>query len=257
MNIKYLLFFLLFLSACAEPEKENDPVPDNQVPVIKKLSSQEIIRHIESQLKIDGTEKYGIEFYEAYLNPDDSLDKIVTVNLLDRAKKEAMASDIVAKRASMGYMGNYNYFFFIDGESGAITSPIVVPSSPIASLKISFENIISEANKDIVIDIKINDSKYRKYYTIAEGAPFQICETELYTDVTKSNRKAYTVEYEEGTYSLAKNIVIYEGIVDKIETKGPHDIYNIDPEITPTDKLVRRWYYSPQHMKYYLRKDEI
>lgn len=256
MNSKFLIVLGLFLVACSEPQKptkETDTKTDDKV----QMTSSEIQRHIESQLSIDGTEKYDIDFYEAHLNTDDKIDKIITVNLLERAKDKAIESGKVAKHASVGYMGNYNYFFFVDGESDVITSPIAVPSSPLAKLEVSFENITSDANKDIQIDLKIGDSKFRKFFTVSERAPFQICETELYVDITKPNHEAYVIKFEEGTHSIGKNILVYKGETNQIDVEDSEDVYSVTPKIKATDELIRRWYYSPKHMKYYLKKGEI
>ena len=258
MKLLYFTLSLILFVSCTEGETPiEDPIVDDKPDQNQQRTLSENLRHIESQLKILGTEKYTYETYEAHLNEDDSLDLIITVNLLDRAKDDAIASDQTAKRASMGYMGNYNCFFFVDGASDVITSPIMVPSSPMAPLSISFENITTEAKKDMQIDFKIGDSKYRAFYTISERAPFQIGETELYKEVMSDSASAYIVKFEEGTHVLAKNIAIYKGLVKKVVTTDPDEIYSIEPEITPTDELVRRWYYSPKHMKYYLKKEEI
>lgn len=258
MKFVYFLILLVFFTACtAENEVENDPIAEIENQPKPKRTKDEILRHIESQLHILGTEKYGVQYYKAQLTDDDVEDQIITVNLLDRAKNDAIESGQVAKRASVGYMGNYNFFFFVDGATDVITSPITIPSSPMAEIEISFENITTEAKKDLQIDFKIGDSKYRAFYTIEERAPFQIGETELYQEITTDSASAYIVKFEEGTHVLAKNIVIYKGLISKVETEDPDEIYTVEPEIKATDELVRRWYYSPQHKKYYLKKDEL
>ncbi len=255
MKLYLFLFSALLFIGCTEPAEEIVVDDTPEVPVDRVLTKNEILRHIEAQLKIPGTEKYDYKIFKDQLTPDDSLDYIITVNLLQRAKEDAIKSGKTAKRAEIGYMGNFNYFFFMDGATGVITSPIAVPSSPLAELNVSFENITTAANKDILIDLRIGNAKFRKFYTISHNAPFQTCETELFTELGTELEQTFSVDYEEGTHSLAKNILIYEG---EIEPLGEYDdIYNVDPKINATDKLVRRWYYSPQHMKYYLKKDEI
>jgi len=257
--MKYIFFLIITISffSCKEKEEVDEPTKlvENKIPT--DLTKAEILRHIEGQLKILGNEKYSYEIYEAQLNTDDSLDKIITVNLLDRAINEAIESGRVAKRAEVGYIGNFNYIFYIDGMNKAITSAIAIPSSPQAELKISFENIISEANNDFTIDLRIKNSCFRRFYMIENSVPAQVSETEIFTDYGMENEQAYFVEYEPGTHSLAKNIVIYKGIAEKISFGNPDDIYSTEIDIQPTKELVRRWYYSPQYQKYYVKNDEL
>ena len=68
---------------------------------------------------------------------------------------------------------------------------------------------------------------------------------------------AYFVAFEPGTHSLAKNIVVYKGIAEEKTFGNPDDIYSTEIEIEPTKELVRRWYYSPQYQKYYVKNDEL
>jgi len=257
--MKYIAFLFTAITffSCTEEEKVDEPTVliENKVPV--DLTKVEIVRHIEGQLKILGNEKYSYKIYEAQLNTDDSIDRIVTVNLLDRAINEAIESGRVAKRAEVGYIGNFNYIFYIDGMNKAITSPIAIPSSPQAELKINFENIISDANKDFTIDLRIKNSCFRRFYMIENSVPVQISETEIFTDYGTDNEKAYFIEYEPGTHSLAKNIVIYKGIAEEITFGNSDDIYSSEINIQPTKELVRRWYYSPQYQKYYVKNDEL
>lgn len=255
MKFTYAFVLICLIASCSNDEK---PI-ETEIPKQSNhsLTREEMKRHIESQLKIPGTEKYEIAYYEEYLNDDDTIDLIITVNLLDRAKDDAIKSNRIGKRVALDYMGNYNCFFFYDGATGVITSPIMVPSSPIAPLTISFDYVTSELHKDIQIDFRIGDSKFRAYYTIASRAPFQICQSEIFLDYNTENRSAFSIVLEENPQSFAKNIVVYKGDIEAVEMKDREEIYHTDPKITPTTELVRRWYYSPQHMKYYLKKDEM
>lgn len=253
----YFAFMMLLVGCSEEPENENPVDQLENDTSTSVMTEEDIIRHIEAQLKIPATENYSYKIYEADLNTGDVKDKIITVNLKERAINEAIASDKVAKRAAVGYMGNFNYFFYHDGERNVITSPIAVPSSPLAPLEVSFEHIRSGAHKDIQIDFRIGDSKFRQYYTIEQNAPFQICQTELYTDVSTDKGQGYYIVLEDGISTMAKNIVVYKANYTKIETEDPDKIYEVEPELTPTEELVRRWYFSPQHLKYYLKKNEI
>ena len=117
MQYKLLIGLFLLTLSCSEPErKESDFFKEieNKAPEFKSID-EKITRHIEANLSIPGTEKYSFNIFKNYLNNDDSLDYIITVNRLDFALDEAIKSNNVAKRAEMGYMGNYNYYFYMDG----------------------------------------------------------------------------------------------------------------------------------------------
>lgn len=247
---------MIFVSCENTEEQPSNSTKDN-TEESNYLTEDKIVRHIEAQLNILGNEKYSYHIYEAELNSDDSLDRIVTVNLLDRAMNEAIEAHKVAKMAELGFMGNYNYFFFIDGESQVITSPIVVPSSSKAELQVSFENITSDAHKDFQIDYRIMNDCYRKFYSIDQRIPVQISETEIFQNLGKDDEKAFVVRLEPNENTIAKNIAIYKGVAEKVDVSDPDAVYGITPKITGTDELVRRWYYSPQYKKYYMKKDEI
>ena len=255
MKFIFAILLLALFTACTGEVEQVEP--EKPIQQGHSMTRDDMKRHIESQLQIPVTEKYGIEFFEDHLNDDDTIDVIIAVNLLERAKNEAIKSNRLAKRAEMDFMGNYNCFFFYDGATGTITSPIMVPSSPLAPLTISFNNVTSELHKDVQIDFRIGDSKFRAYYTIASRAPFQVCQSEIFLDYNTDNRTAFSISLEENPQSFAKNIVVYKGDIEELEMKDQDEIYQTEPKIIPTAELVRRWYYSPQHMKYYLKKDEM
>lgn len=259
MRLFYLIALIsLLICSCTETDKPivEDPIekdPDSN----SYKDEASIRRHVEAQLKIPGTEKYTIRIYSEHMDEDDSLDKLITVNLYDRAIEEASASEKVAKRAEMGYMGNYNFLFYVDGKTQVITSAMPVPSSPHAPLSIQFENITSDVHQDFTVDYRIRNSCFRQFYTISHRIPIQVSQTEIFTDLGLRNQKVYHIEYEESQVSFAKNIVVYEGKTAPVTFDDPDDVYSHWPKIDKTGKLVRRWYYSPEYMKYYLRKEEM
>lgn len=254
----YFAFLSLILSACTgnsidEPEQDTGEKEEE----VTYYDEAKIRIHVEAQLKILATEKYDLKIYEEDLNGDVEPDKVITVNVLDRAINEAIASNKVAKRVEMGYMGNYNYIFYVDGKSQVITSPIALPSSPQAELKVSFEYLTNEVNKDLIIDYRIRNSAFRNFYTIKSRVPIQVSTTELFTDLGRDKQEVFFIELEENPNMNSKNIVVYKGKADPISFDDPDAVYSYQPNITKTNELVRRWYYSPKYMKYYLRKDEM
>ncbi len=253
MQYKLLIGLLLFSFSCTEPEKKESDFfenIENKEPEYKSID-EKIIRHIESNLRIPGTEKYSYAIYKSNLNGDDSLDYIITVNRLEFALQEAIESGKVAQRAEMGYMGNYNYYFYMDGLSKEISTAIPVPSSPYAELEVEFHNIKTEAYKDFTIDLRITNSKFRRFYTIINDIPRQTFEAKIFDGLGDNNPEAFVIEYEPGSFTLAKDILVYKGTLEKVTINSVNDVYNFHPKITSTGKLDRKWYFSDSKNKYF------
>jgi hypothetical protein len=222
---------------------------------IKETLEQRIVRHLEGTLSIPGNEKYEYKTYEADLNGDDSLDIIITVNQFEKAINEAIEKGNTAKSAELGYIGNYNHVFYLDGKTKELSSPIAVPSSPHARLKISFENIRSEAYKDFLVDFRIRNSCFRRFFTIVTKTPRQTFEQKLFDGLGDNQTEAFTIKYEKGSYSLAKDIVIYKATLEDATINNPLEVYELNPSIKATDDLERRWFFNANTLKYFTMKD--
>ena len=129
------LLAILTLSAlmfsCGNEEVMDDPGLPKETKAQKggDLRSR-AARHIEAQLNIAGTERYGLTIYTQNLDGDDKEDAIITVNRFNYALEKAKQSPNPAKLAEIGYLGNYNYIFYYDGGLDLISPAIAVPSSP-------------------------------------------------------------------------------------------------------------------------------
>lgn len=255
MKYAFVIITGMILSACGTETTEdpisiiNQPKPEEAV-----FTEALMIRQIESKLEIPGTEKYRYEVYREDLNGDDSLDIIVTVNQLDKALNEAIESGEVAKRAEVGYIGNYNHFFYIDGKTKEMSPPIAVPSSPHANLSVHFDHIRSEAYKDLLIDFRIRNSCFRRFFTVVNRIPRQTFEAKIFDGLGGENPEAYVIQYDKGSYSLAKDILVYRGILESIQIKDPNEVYQLEPKITPTEKLERKWFFNDRDLKYFTEK---
>jgi len=255
--MKYVSFILaaLLIVSCDESPEETDPDKTNGEDSVAEMTTDElIVRQIESALSIPVTEEYTYKVYKEHLNGDDSLDYIISVNRLEKALNEAIESGQVAKRAEIGYMGNFNYIFYMDGSSKSMTTPIAVPSSPHAKLRVTFDNIVSEGYKDVMVDFRIRNSCFRRFYTIVGETPRQDFEMKIFDGLGTDDTEAYVMEYEPGTYSLAKDILIYKAELEAVEITDPMEIYSLDPEITKTDVLDRRWFFNGHELKYFTEK---
>jgi hypothetical protein len=248
-NLSYLLIVFTFIGCTEEPESPQTP----EVQPVEKLSQdEEMKRHITTQLNINALENYTLNVFKEEINGDDSTDWIITVNLLDRAINEAIALKKEAKMAELGYVGNYNYIFYMDGSTKKITPPIVIPSSAHSKLQVDFVNITSERKKDFTVDFRVRNMGRRKFFTINNNVPHEMYQSDLFTGIGQEENSALYIELEPGTYAKEKDIVEYEGILETIEVNDPKELYNITPKITKTEKEVRRWHFSPTRKQYFI-----
>ncbi|MBL1280200.1 MAG: hypothetical protein COA33_008015 [Fluviicola sp.] len=252
--MKYFQFLVLsiLLFSCGEEIVDN-VVPDDKEDVVETLE-QKITHHIEATLQIPATEKYTYETFSEHINGDDSLDLVITVNLLERAVNKAIAGDRLAKRAETGFSGRYNYFFIMDGASKEITEAFPVPSSAKAKIKVQFENIRTEAYKDILLDYRVDNACFRRYFTMYNSIPKETFEIMLFDGLGDIENHAIVTEYVQGSYSLAKDILIYSGELEKVKFDDPSKVYDYEPEIKKTNILERRWFYNDNQRKYFTKK---
>lgn len=255
MKYFYFLILLVGLFSCTE-EQVQDNTENHSTSKVKKSPTVEemIIRQIEGDLKIPATEKYTYKIYSEELNGDDSLDYIVTVNRLDFALNKAIEKGNITQRAAMGYVGNYNFIFYMDGASKEITPSIPIPSSPHGELAVTFENIKTEAYKDIMVDFRIRNSKFRRYFSVMNKIPMQTFETMVFDGLGTDEKVAYHIEYGPGSYSLAKDILVYKAKLEDVTYDEPNDVYNINPKIESTGELERLWFFNDYQNKYYTQK---
>lgn len=250
---------LILLAGCTEteePELPEDFEPDvENVDPFEGLSKIETIEmHIRRELTISPDEPIDYQIYEANCDGDDSLDAVITVNLLERAVDDAIKSGNVAKNAALGYMGNYNYMIYRDGFSGNMSSARPIASSPKAKLKVTFENIRSDKQKDILVDHRVLNAAYRNFFTITNGNPLRVNQVKLFDGMGTKDAVGFAIEYEEGTISQVKDIKSYVGKFVNPTFASPDDVYTFEPEITKTSQLQEHWFFNPSDMKYYLKK---
>lgn len=254
MKIVFLSLILILLSCTGNPEEKD--VFDRPVKKEKDEGDvkfeQRAKREIEARLSIPATEKYKLEIKKAHLNADEKEDAIITVNRLDLAEKDA-AKDKGGARSELGYMGNYNYFFYYDGKLDRISIPMLIGSSAKTPLKVSFANIQSEIYQDLLIEYRIRNSAFRNYYLIENGSLVLVFQWKLFDMVGMEAYEANYIEYAPGSLSLAKDILIYKGKIKNYSTKIP-DVYRYDPEIEKDGPLLYRFFYDPGTMKYMTKK---
>ena len=254
-KLSFLLFgfFMILTSSCQE-QKERQEVSIEELPTDHSDLNAYAKRHIEATLRIPATEKYTLSIHKENLDGDDKQDAIILVNRYQFAMDEAVQSTNPAKRAELGYMGNYNYLFYFDGTLNLISPPRVIPSSPMLPLKVSFENISSSSFKDILIDFRIRNASYKDFYTVNNHTPRRIFQWKNFDGLGTTEAESFIFNYERGSYSESKDIVISKGQLGDIPKKA--DLYIHEPTITASDnqETLFKFFYMTKTGKYVTKK---
>lgn len=255
--MNYLTFFAgllltALLTACGSGES-TDPTAE-QPDKITETFEERTEREIAAKLELPATEDYTLKVYKAYINSDTIEDAIVTVNRMQFAMDEAIRSGKTAKAEELGYMGNYNFFFYYDGALDTYSVPIPVPSSPGRPLDVSFASVTSLNRKDIVIDYRIRNSGWRSYFAVLnERDLLLVFQWKQFDKLGTNEPEALYHDLQESPDGLSKEIVIFESSLDNNQS-GIKDIYSFEPKITKKGKQQYRFFYDPRSAKYALKQ---
>jgi hypothetical protein len=249
LGIILMLSLLLVNVACTEQKEKEEIVFEEKEDFTKLPFDQRVKREAESKLSIPATEKYTLKVYKEHLNSDNSKDAIITVNRYQFALDEAAKAPNPAQIAELGYTGNYNFFFFYDGQTKLMSEPIAVPSSPKAPLKVNFENVQSEVFKDATFEYRIRNSAFKNYYSLNTQQIQLIFQWKLFDYVGTNTPEAIFLEYADGSMSMFKDILIFKG---SIRNYAPtiEDIYTYNPVIDKQGGMLYRFFYDPRTGKY-------
>jgi hypothetical protein len=249
-KITYILPILLSLYSC---KNDTSPKKEESTTTPEKKALEDIVeQHIEADLQISPSENYKFKIYKAHLDSDDKLDAIITVNRLEFAVKKAskMKNPSIQKEAN--YTGHYNYIFFYDGGLDKISPSVLVPSSPMAELKVEFQNVTSAVYKDILIDYYLTTTCFRDYFTIRNHSLNLVFQWERFNVLDKTKPLVHYFGHDEGSVGLAKDILIYEGEITNLsEMKS---IYTFKPNVVKNGKLLHRFFYFENEGKYFTKK---
>lgn len=251
-NFLLLINCAFFLFSCDGTNPEENKKPDAKKETGTETVESMAKRHIEAKLGIPANEKYSYHIYKEHLDGDDKIDAIITVNRLAHAMDLASKSKNTAKQAEIGFMGNHNYIFYYDGGLNQISPQIAIPSSPLAELKVSFENLQSEAYKDVLIDFRVLNAAYRDFYVVSNHLPRRVFQWKIYEGLKSSVSEAYHFEYAEGTLGPIKDILVKKAVL--IQPSDEVDLYTYEPQVKTTDELVHRFFYHPSTGKYMTQK---
>ena len=209
-------------------------------------------RHIEANLQIPSNEKYAYKIYKAHLDGDDKIDAVIAVNRLEFAINKASIDGKTAKRAELGYMGNYNYLFYYDGGLNQISPNIPIPSSPKAPLNILFEHVTSTAFKDIIVEYRILNASYRDYFTVTNHTPRRVFSWKNFEGINATEKEAFCFSYAEGTMGPSRDILVKKATFQ--QEQEVTNMYTYIPKIIESEEILHRFFYHPKMDKYVTKK---
>jgi hypothetical protein len=248
-----LVLISLFIHSCNEPEKNIQVFDSRKRVKINGDIETYAKKHIKLQLRIPNTEKFTYKIYKEHMDNDDKIDAIITVNRIEFAIIEANKSPNPAKKAELGFMGNYNYIFYYDGGLDLISPPITIPSSPLVPLNVTFTNINSGDFKDFLIDFRIRNASYKDVYTIANHTPRRVFQWKNFDGLGSKNVEAYSIQFSAiGQYSNSKDILIYEASIESPPETS--DLNTYEPKIKATNKLIHTFFYLEKEGKYFTKQ---
>lgn len=251
-------FILLIISAtllfaCTETHEQSTLEDQTAEKEHENVSFEERVKlHVQSQLGILGKENYELKIYKEQLTNDGVEDAIITVNRLEFAIQKSKEDKKLAKASEVDFWGNYNIIFYYDSELDKITPPMEIASSPMRSMRVSFENITSNEYKDALIDYPIRNSEFRIFLPIIDHAPTNTFQWKLYDGWGTDAVEAYCFSYDKGTYSTVKDIIVKKASIQHI--KKEDDYNKIEPVITCSEEEVHRFFFNPKDNKYYTKK---
>jgi hypothetical protein len=261
--MKYLSFFsaallLLLVSSCGGTDSPATAANDDpSKPKKNETFQQRAKREIKAKLNIEATEKFSMRTYWSYINDDTIKDAIITVNRMEFAMDEAIKTNKTAKAEEIGYLGNYNYFFYYDGAIDLISEPIPVPSSPGRELDVTFQPITSPSKNDIIVDYRIRNSGWRSYFTASgQGTLGLVFQWKWFDHIGEAQPEGLMHALEKSPEGGMQDIAIYQSVIDN-NTTDTKKIYEYEPVMTKKGALLYRFFYDPRIGKYRLYSKQM
>lgn len=236
------LFFVIVAFTSCENSNSDSKLTNSKNPVENSIE-EKAKAYIENNLKINTVEKYSMKTYEAFIDADSIKDAFIVVQRPDYAKLKAEKANVLKNFEKMGNVANQNYLYYYNGKTKKFATTMPVGANVYKDMEVEFKSIISPAKKEIIVKYYILDSKFASYYTEENGKIFTVLNHPIYTSIGKEDEQVYSVKYNEGTFSIAKDIDLYLGEIN------PKDSIS-EENIKATNKCYLKFMFDPRKKKY-------
>lgn len=212
---------------------------------------QYIRRKIEAELEINAAEKYDFQIKIAHLDKDTVSDAVILVN------REQFAQNRIKKEGkekffkSSGYTAKENYIFVFKGITSKILTIPPIGSSVFHPLEVYFEEITAPGQNDFYVTYRFRNSLFRNYYTLRGETLYLTLNCPVYDKIGESEPEVYFIEHRNVETRIAKDIVIYEGLIPNYTPSKIEDPYNYTPEeIKSKDEIFVYFIYDADRKAY-------
>ncbi len=249
---------LIILVSCKEElpetvqnEKETQEMMLNEIPdSLKKDFSTYLSLTLQGTFQILPNEKYNSSFIETDFDGDGIMDKIISVNRLERANLDLKNDDNPSKMLEMGQMGNYNHVLLFNGRDSLFYSPLTIPSSPYLPLKIESIRLKNDIKSEIQIDYRIRNASYRSIYSVQRNQAKLIFQWKLFDGLGTTQSEAYVIEVGvSGKTSEYKDLNIYKAELESLPNNKDANTYN--PKLIRTGEIFTTFFYLDKENKYF------
>ncbi|MCB0477309.1 MAG: hypothetical protein KDC84_04055 [Crocinitomicaceae bacterium] len=211
--------------ACEEKKEEKDNSKASEIKTEKPKKKEDVF----TDLTEEGIKKKILSFlsknedhfltdscfriYRGQMNHDKIEDWVVAVNEREYAKKILTEKGNLGA-IDMGYLGNFNHIFVIDGATGKWSGRPIGSSSE-APLEIELDYVNSEQYQVVKIFYRVNTSKFVGIYNSSIPSFQEIFKWELYnlSDNQAGGKPTGRIVEFVGEPTSKKSILIYEADV--------------------------------------------
>ncbi len=234
---------ILFLGiGCNQTEQTNNG--GKKLPTTQKSVKERGIAYIENYLKINAAEDYGLEYFEEFITDDTIKDALFLVRRVGYAELKARKANVYNNYLKFGLTANENYIFIYNGKTKKFSTTAPIGASMDQPIEIDFQSITSLVKKDILVKYYILNSKFASYYTAGKESFYPVLNHPIYSYSNQDSLEAYAVKYEEGTFSLAKDIDLYKAVLANDQKEVTEE------NLVATEQRHLRFMFDPRKQKY-------
>jgi len=261
-NLKTIFgsIFLLIFVSCKENHTSNEGVQNGkelgtteEIPSSLKKDFTKYLTHtLQNAFEVGQGENYTTNFLEVDYDRDGIMDKIISINRLEKANSDLESAENPEKFMEIGQMGNYNHLILYNGRDSLFYDPVNVSSSPYVPLVVSSISLKGGASSEIQVDYRIRNSSYRSLYSIKGNQVRLIFHWKIFDGLGTNSPEAYAIEVgAEGKYGEFKDLNIYKGKLEILPTNSNPNTFQ--PKITKTGRIYTTFFYIAKEEKYFTK----